>query len=259
METALVTGAGAGTGREYVRKLLADNARVLAVSLLKDELDDLAAELDPGDGRLIIRQADLTEPDAAEQLLLWCDEQGHEVDTLINNAGFAVYGEPTDVDLDKVEKMLMLNVVGSTKISTVFAQRMKRRGRGRILVMGSTAGFTPTMRFASYGASKAYTNIFSLCLGADLYKSGVTLTLVAPGSFKSKFANTADITNHQGSGIMRKLYESEKLDSKTVAAAGYKAMRKGRPSVIVGGKGYAAKVIGRLFSPVFLSRMSRSL
>ena len=47
VETALVTGAGAGTGREYVRMLLADGANVLAVSLLKDELDDLVAAIDP--------------------------------------------------------------------------------------------------------------------------------------------------------------------------------------------------------------------
>jgi uncharacterized protein len=259
METALVTGAGAGAGREYVRLLLGDNARVLAVSLLTDELDDLVTELDPGGGRLVVKQADLGEPDAAEKLLAWCDEQGYEVDILVNNAGFAVYGRPTEVDLARVEKMLMLNVVGSTKISTLFAARMKQRGSGRILVMGSTAGYAPTMRFASYGASKAYTNVFSFCLGADLRGSGVSLTLVAPGSFRSKFADTADITTHVGQAMMRRLYESEKLDAKTVAAAGYRAMRKGRPAVTVGAKGHGAKVLGRLLSPTFMARISRGL
>jgi len=258
METALVTGAGAGTGREYVKLLLADGAKVVAVSLLKGELDDLLLELDPGDGRLVVKQADLAEPDAAERLLEWCDERGLVIDTLVNNAGFAVYGDPTEVDVAKVEKMLMLNVVGSTKISTLFAQRMRERGAGRILVMGSTAGLMPTMRFASYGASKAYTNTFTYCLGAALKGTGVTITLVAPGSFKSKFAAAADIESARA-GVMRRLYESEKLDAPTVARAGYRAMRKGRPAITVGVKGHAAKVGGRLFSPVFLARMSRSL
>ena len=259
VETALVTGAGAGTGREYVRLLLNDNVRVLAVSLLKDELDDLILELDPGDGRLVVKQMDLSEPDAAEQLLAWCDEAGYEVDILVNNAGFAVYGLPTEADISKVEKMLMLNVLGSTMISTLFARRMKTRGSGRILVMGSTAGYAPAMRLAAYGASKAYTNVFSFCLGAELRGSGVSLTLVAPGSFRSNFAAAADISTYEGRGLMRKLYESEKLGAEQVARAGYRAMRKGKASVTVGGKGHGAKLFGRLFSPVFLARLSRSL
>jgi short-subunit dehydrogenase len=259
VETVVVTGAGAGTGREYVKLFLADGAQVVAVSLLKDELDDLLLELDPGDGRLLVKQADLALPEAAEDLLAWCDEQALEVDVLVNNAGFAVYGDPTEVGLDRVEQMLMLNVVGSTKISTVFAQRMKTRGSGRILVMGSTAGLMPTMRFASYGASKAYTNTFTHCLGAALKGTGVSVTLVAPGSFKSKFAATADIESSQAGGLMRKLYESEKLDAPTVARAGHRALRRGRRQVTVGAKGHAAKIGGRLFSPVWLARISRGL
>jgi uncharacterized protein len=156
IETALVTGAGAGTGREYVRMLLADGAKVLAVSLLKDELDDLVAASDPADGRLVVKQADLSEPDAAEQLIEWCDEQGYVVDTLINNAGFAIYGLPSEVDLERVETMIGLNVTTCTKLSVLFARQMKQRGRGRILVMGSTAGMAPTPRLGAYCATKAY-------------------------------------------------------------------------------------------------------
>lgn len=66
-QTALVTGAGAGTGREYVRLLLGDNVKVIAVSLLDAELSALRNELDPGGDRLITKQADLAEPDSAEK------------------------------------------------------------------------------------------------------------------------------------------------------------------------------------------------
>ena len=258
-ETALVTGAGAGTGREFVKLLLADGATVLAVSLLQDELDRLHADLDPGDGRLIVHQADLSQPDAAEKLAAWCDEGGHRVDVLINNAGFAVYGAPSEVDLDLVESMINLNVLTCTKLSVLFARRMRERGRGRILVMGSTAGYAPTMRLGAYCATKSFTNLFSFVLGAELHGTGVTLTCVAPGSFKSKFADTGGVTGHQGKGGLKRLYEKEKLDAPAVAAAGYRAMRAGKPTVTVGSKGVAAKVLGRVLSPVFLARMSRSL
>jgi short-subunit dehydrogenase len=257
--TALVTGAGAGTGREYVRLLLADGATVIAVSLLDDELDALLKEQGTDDGRLIIKQADLSVADAAEQLLAWCDEHGYVIDTLINNAGFAAYGLPTEVDLGKVERMLMLNVVTSTKLSMLFGARMKSRGRGQILVMGSTAGMAPTQRLGAYGASKAYTNAFTYCLGAELKPAGVTVTCVTPGSFQSNFAASADVTGYAGKTGLKRVYESEKLDAKAVAAAGYGAMRKGRAAVTIGSKGHAAKVMGRILSPVFMARMSKSL
>jgi uncharacterized protein len=257
--TALVTGAGAGTGREFVRLLLADDAKVLAVSLLDDELSSLQDELDPTGQRLTVKQADLSVPGAAEMLLAWCDDQGHHVDTLINNAGFALYGDPTEIDLGKLERMLLLNVVTSTKLSMVFGQRMKDIGRGRILVMGSIAGFSPTVRFAAYAASKAYTNAFALALGADLEKSGVTVTCVAPGSFQSKFAETAQIAAFQGNSITKRIYLHEKLTARTVALAGYHAMNAGKPMVTVGIKGVIAKGLARIFSPAFMARRSRIL
>ncbi|MGZ5364957.1 MAG: SDR family NAD(P)-dependent oxidoreductase, partial [Mycobacterium sp.] len=125
---ALVTGAGAGTGREYTKLLLNDGARVIAVSLLADELDSLQTDLDPHGGRLTIKQADLSLPHAAEDLVKWCDERGFDIDVLINNAGFAIYGEPTQVDLDRVETMIGLNVVTTLKLSVLFGRRMKARG-----------------------------------------------------------------------------------------------------------------------------------
>lgn len=257
--TALVTGAGAGTGREYVRLLLADDVRVLAVSLLDDELSSLHSEFDPSGERLIVKQADLSEPEAAEKLLAWCDEHGYQVDILINNAGFAAYGNPTEIDLTKLERMLLLNVVTSTKLSMIFGRRMKERRAGRILVMGSSAGFSPTVRFAAYGASKAYTNTFSLALRAELEQSGVTVTCVAPGSFQSKFAATADVAAFQGKSLMKRIYASEKLDAPAVARAGYRGLNQGKPMVTVGSKGVAAKVLARAFSPVFMARRSRIL
>jgi uncharacterized protein len=258
-ETALVTGAGSGTGREYVAMLLRDGATVLAVSLLDNELSALEADLGPEDGRLIVKQADLSEPDAAEKLFAWCEESGHQVDVLINNAGFAAYGHPTEVDLDKVERMLNLNILTCTKLSVLFGRRMKERRSGRILVMGSTAGYAPPMRLAAYGASKSYTNVFTFCLGAELRTHGVTVTCVTPGTFRSNFASTADIASQANSGLLRSLYAKENLDAPAVARAGYEAMRAGRANVTVGKKGHAAKVAGRMLSPVFIARISKRL
>lgn len=254
-QIALVTGAGAGTGREYVKLLLADGATVIAVSLLKTELDDLVAESAAGD-RLVTHQADLSERDAAERLLEWCDEQGHLVDVLINNAGFAVYGLPTEVDLDRVETMIGLNVVTCMKLSVLFARRMRERGRGRILVMGSTAGMAPTPRLGAYCATKAFTNSFAWSLGSELRGTGVTMTVVTPGGFQSKFAETAGVS---GPALLTKVYEREKLDAAGVARKAYAAMLKGKPTVTVGSSGQMAKGMSRAVPPTLLARLLRSM
>lgn len=257
--TALVTGAGAGAGREYVRLLLADNHTVIAVSLLSDELDRLTKDLDPGHGRLITKQLDLSEVDAAERLIAWCDESGYKVDVLISNAGFAVYGEPTEIDLHRLERLVTLNVLTTAKLLTTFSQRMKQRRSGSILVMGSTAGYTPTVRLGAYCASKAFTNSLAFTLGAELKKSGVTVTCVTPGSFRSNFSVAAGVDSFEGRSGLRQIFAKEKLDAACVAQAGYDAMRRGRATVTVGSKGHAAKIISRLISPVMIARLSRSL
>lgn len=151
---------------------------MIAVSLLADELDALRRDLDPGGGRLTIKQADLSLPRAAEDLIQWCDDENFDVDILINNAGFAIYGEPTQVDLDRIETMIGLNVVTALKLSVLFGRRMKARRSGKILVMGSTAGMVPTARLAAYCASKAFINCFGWSLAAELRRAGVDVTVV---------------------------------------------------------------------------------
>jgi short-subunit dehydrogenase len=255
-ETAVVTGAGAGTGREFTKLLLADGAIVIAVSLLSEELDALTRELDPGQGRLVTKQADLSESNAAEDLLTWCDEQGYDVDVLINNAGFAIYGEPTEVDMSRVETMIALNVVTCLKMSVLFARRMKQRGSGKILVMGSTAGIAPTPRLGAYCATKAFTNSASWSLGAELRGTGVDVTVVTPGSFRSNFAGTANVRD---TSLLGKVYRRERLDASGVARRAYSAMRKGRATVTVGRSGQLAKVLGRVLPPVFVARVMHAM
>ncbi|WP_161976532.1 SDR family oxidoreductase [Mycolicibacterium sp. CH28] len=251
-EIALVTGAGSGTGREYTRLLLAEgSATVVAVSLLADELASLQAELDPDGQRLVIRQADLSRPRAAEDLVQWCDDQGFEVGTLVNNAGFAVYGAPTEVDLERVETMIGLNVVTTLKLAVLVGRRMKRRGTGRILIMGSTAGLAPTPRLGAYCATKAFTNSFGWSLASELRRSGVQVTVVTPGSFNSKFAATAEVTHNS---LLGRLYAHERLDATTVAQRGYTALRRGRSSVTVGFSGYLVSAVSRLLPPAITAR-----
>jgi len=166
LKKVLITGAGSGIGKEFAKLFLADGSRVLAVSLLDSELETLVAELDPTGTSLTTLQMDLAEPTAAASLMTWCDDNDWVPHTLINNAGFACYGDVVELDANRVAQMLALNIVTLTMTSTLFGRAMKSRGHGAILNVGSTAGMIPTPRIAAYGASKSYVNTFTYALAA---------------------------------------------------------------------------------------------
>jgi uncharacterized protein len=259
-EHALITGAGSGLGREFVRLALQDGARVLAVSLLEEELDKLRADFSQFGDRLTTSAQDLATPDAAEGLVAWCDAEGFQIDTLFNNAGFAVFGDVVDADLERVESMIGLNILSLTKLSALVGARMKARGRGNILNVGSTAGMLAAQRFAIYGGSKAYVNMFTVALRAELAPSGVNVTLLTPGATATKFAHAAHIDTFGGKSMMKDLFAKGQASSAAdVARAGYEGMRKGKAHVLVGkGAGFAS-LASRLVPLAAMPRLASNI
>ena len=175
-EKVIVTGAGSGIGKELVKLFLQDGSSVLAVSLFEDELDSLREEYKQYIGRLNTLKIDLSEDNACELLVNWCKENCWTVDTLVNSAGFAIYSDCVNYDQQRVKSMINLNVRLLTELCMVFGASMVENGGGDILNVGSTTGMFPTMRFASYGASKAYVNSFSASLRAELKPYNVNVT-----------------------------------------------------------------------------------
>lgn len=256
-ETVLITGAGAGIGRELLRRFLADGAQVIAVSLLQTELDEVAREHADQAARLHTLAMDMSAAGASQTLLDWCQDKGFEVDVLVNNAGFGCYGETVDLDAERLRAMLALNVVALTESSHLFARRMKARGRGSILNMGSTAGMVPAPRLAAYCASKSYVNSFSYALRAELAPFGVNVTCLTPGLVQTKFGQGPGFKESAAKSMVAGTYASGKATSvHTVADAAYHGLRKGRAQVLVGKGSFMAAIACRLFSQPMLPRLA---
>jgi short-subunit dehydrogenase len=253
-EQVIVTGAGSGIGREFVKLFLADAASVLAVSLRADELDALRIDCNAGD-RLRTLVLDLSKHDAAEALVEHCATNDIIVDTLVNNAGFACFGDVVDSDALRLENMIMLNVVTLTKLSTLFGRQMKQRGRGNILNVGSTAGMMATVRFAAYGASKAFVNQFSYALRAELAPT-VNVTCLTPGAVSTKFAEAAGIDEFHRPSLLKHWFATGKASSPVdVARAGYRGLRAGEAQVLVGLGSTSAWLASRLLPPSLIPRL----
>lgn len=260
IETVVITGAGSGIGREIARLFVADGSQVLAVSLDQTELDKLHGELEAADGQMLTLRMDLSETDAAERLVAWCQHRDLTVVTLINNAGFACFGEAVDAAPARVASMIALNVTTLTKLSMLFGAQMKARGRGRILNVGSTAGMVPYPNMAAYCATKAYVNSFTLTLAAELKPHGVTVTCLAPGATQTRFAEAGGILDFAGASQMKALFVARKASAPAdVARAGYRALLGGRRFVLTGKLALNANLASRLPPQHVLPELRRRL
>jgi short-subunit dehydrogenase len=191
--TALVTGASAGIGREIARVLAREVGVIVLVARRAARLTELAAELAAARPslRILIRAVDLLDRAATGAALDALEREGVLVDVLVNNAGFGDYGLFEKRGWTKTEQMIELNVVSATFLLHRLVPPMVGRGFGAILNVGSTAGMFPSPGLAVYSASKAYLNLLSEALHAELTGTGVTVTVLCPGPVPTEFQEIA--------------------------------------------------------------------
>lgn len=240
MKTALITGGGSGIGKELVKLFLRDDYRVLIFSLVQDELDQVASELGTGlqPGQLTLVQQDLSLANAAEQVYDYCVANGFEIDILVNNAGFALWGEVVEQSTKVANNLMQLNIVALSELSHLFGKKMKEKGSGQILNIGSTMGISPVPLSAHYASSKAYVNAFSVALAHELRPYGVYVSCMEPNLTKTKFMSTS--VSHSNSAMVAG-QEMEDMQDKIahsptmVAEIAYQGLKK-KKMVIMPGK-----------------------
>ncbi len=180
--TALVTGASSGIGLEYARQLAAQGAKLVMVSIDSDDLAREAKHIAEQYGVAVETLCmDLAQPDAAERLYNHCQEQGWQIEILINNAGIFSFREVIRTNPARIETMLQLHMGTVTRLCRLFATEMSQRRHGYILNMSSLSCWTPYPGIALYSATKAYIRVFTRALAYELRDSGVVATVVCPG------------------------------------------------------------------------------
>jgi short-subunit dehydrogenase len=197
---------------------------LVLVARREAELQALAAELSPAACHVF--PADLSDPATPRLLFDRVAAAGLAVEVLVNNAGFGDLGPFADADLVKMLRMIQVNVTALTELTGLFLPAMRARGRGRILNVGSVAGFQPGPFMAVYYATKAYVNSFSEALASELVGTGVSVTCLAPGPTRSEFAMV--------SGMDQAFTIGSVLDARPVAGAGIRGMNRGKRMVIPG-------------------------
>ena len=191
---SLVTGASSGIGLQYATALARDyHSDLLLVSNQKEELSRVAADLAAQYGvKTTAHFADLSLPDAAENLFQWTKDQGLVVDVLINNAGVFFFNPYIETSMKRIELMLQLHVITVAKLTRLFAEDMAKRSdsyqaagrsmKGYILNMSSMSAWMAMPGIQTYNASKAFIYNFSKSLWYEFKPLGVGITVMAPGA-----------------------------------------------------------------------------
>lgn len=194
-QTALVTGASSGIGREFCVQLAQRGCNLVLIARDQDRLRELASNLkDRYQIRTLPIVADLANVQSPEGIYQQVAASGLIVDILVNNAGFNVYGPFLQTELRNEIEMITVNFTSLVSLSKLFGRDMARRGEGCILNVGSTASFAPAPFASIYAATKAAVLSLSEALSEEFRGSGVAVTVLCPGPTNTEFANRAKMT-----------------------------------------------------------------
>ena len=219
--TALITGASSGIGKELARLHAAAGGDMVIVARRLETLETLKSELESEYGvRVVTMAADLTQPAAAREVYEAVGAQGIEVDVLINNAGFGGHGLFHEREWSQDQAMIQLNITALSELTHLFLQGMVERRRGKILNVASTAGFIPGPLQAVYYATKAFVLSFSQALSEEVREHGISVTALCPGPVATEFTQVGDLEGAAGF--------KNAASPVGVAMVGYDAMRKGK-------------------------------
>lgn len=218
---ALITGASSGIGAAFARYHASKGGDVILTARRAEALEALRDELQAAHSITAhVFALDLGATGGAKALYDRVKAAGLQVDILINNAGFGGQGVHIDRPLEAELAMIDLNVKALVALSHMVGGDMVKQGGGKMLQVGSTAGFMPGPNQAVYFATKAFVKSFSEAIDQELRGQGVTSTVLAPGYVETGFAQAANL---EGTNLVKGAGKT----AESVAKHGYDAMMRG--------------------------------
>lgn len=233
-ETALITGATSGIGNDFARIFAERGYDLFLASRNREKMDGIRKKFAELYGITVTTMPiDLAKPSAARKVYEETVSQGIEIQVLVNNAGFGIAGLHTDLDMGNVEEMIQLNVTTLTQLCSLFGQEMKRKKKGYILNIASTAAYQPAPYIAAYGATKSYVLNFSEALAMELEDYNVVVTCLSPGPTDTNFFERVGVegVSDRKKGVWAK---SNLMASRKVAEIGVNALFSKKLSVVAG-------------------------
>ncbi len=248
---ALVTGASAGIGWELAKQLAAGGANLVLTARRTDRLTKLAADLSAQHGiKVEAFAADLVQPGAPREIFAFTTGKGIEVELLINNAGFGVFGYIHEDDEARLLEMVQVNCSAVVHLTRLYTPSMVQRRHGDVMIVASTAAFQAVPFISAYAATKAFDLIFAEGIAEELRPFGVRVSALCPGSTNTEFQQVAK----QPDRAFRVAETAEKVDR-----VGLEGLAHGKTVVISGGRNQMMVQAERLAPRSFIAKMAAKM
>ena len=239
---ALVTGASSGIGKEIAIYLDKLGYEVILVARNKEKLESVAKTL-THKPKIIVMDLQQVEDIKSLYVLVKNDD----IDNLVNNAGFGLCGNFTDIELSKELEMIDINIKAVHILTKLFLKDMKRKNRGYILNVASSAAFESGPLMATYYSTKSYIYRLTEAINYELKKEKVNVhvSCLCPGPVDTNFNNVANVK-----------FSVKPLKADYVAKYAVDKMFNNKMLIIPGLKMKLAKFFGRFLSDKALMRMT---
>ncbi len=231
MKVTLITGASGGIGEAFAQRLAAEKHNLLLVARSESKLQLLCEEL-MAKHRINAQYVavDLTKLDADKMLFEETEKRGLEIDWLINNAGIGSGGDFLEYDLKSILEMMHLNMDAMVALTHQFLPQMRARKSGKIINVGSMAGFGPIPYMNVYAATKNFVRAFTEALQEENKLFNVQTMLLCPGATETGFFDAAKIGADRKSS-----FSSKKLETpEQVVASALKGIKNNTKVVVSG-------------------------
>lgn len=246
---AIVTGASSGIGY-FLAQECAQNGFDLVIAADDPNINQAAENFRALGAEVDIVETDLATTDGVDELYDMLG--GRTVDALLANAGHGLGHGFLDQDFEEARHVVDTNITGTIYLIHKVGREMRTKGRGRILITGSIAGFMPGTYQAVYNGTKAFMDSFSFALRAELKDSGVSVTCLMPGATDTEFFERAGMQD-------TKVGAGKKDDPADVAKIGFDAMMKGEGDVVSGWKNKIQSAIANVTPAGLLAEQHRKM
>jgi len=226
---ALITGASGGIGYYFAHELARKKHNVLLVARSGDKLMELKNLLTE---RYQIQceyiAMDLSVAGAADQLFDWCTTRNYEINILINNAGYGLFGYFEKQEVTEVKNMMQLNMNTLMELCHIFLPMLKTKPKAYIMNVASTASYQAVPTLSVYAATKAFVVLFTRGLRYELKNTSVSVSCLSPGATSTNFIDRARLQ------AIKERADKFSMSAGSVARIGIDGMFKGKPEIIPG-------------------------
>lgn len=193
MNYTLITGASKGLGKAFAYACAAKGMNLLLTARSLHLLEPLAEELKKMQVDVKIHACDLLDHAAHRKIFDWIEEEGYQVNMLINNAGMGFYGQFDEQNLEKHLEVMHLNMDAMVKMAHAFLNHSPKNQRRYLLNVSSMGAYLPVPYMAIYAASKAFMLSFSNAIRYELKSQNVYVTALCPGGVETEFFTPAQM------------------------------------------------------------------